>query len=119
MKSLTAAGLALALTALSAVSTPVWALDAKYEGAIKVFEATSNDAAKMKIYCTMNKLMADVGDDEKKAEAAEAQFNGFLKDLGPEFETAWSAGEGLDPESAEGKAVNDALDKLDGKCPKP
>jgi hypothetical protein len=116
MKSLSAA--ALACAALAAITTPVLALDAKYESAIKVFEATSNDAAKMKTYCTMNKLMADVGDDEKKAEAAEAQFNGFLKELGPEFETAWTSGEGLDPESADGKAINDALDKLDGKCPK-
>ena len=120
MKSSYAAGLALVFAAASAVTiTPVWAIDAKFESAIKVFEATSNDAAKMKTYCTMNKLMSDVGEDEKKAEAAEAQFNGFLKELGPDFETAWNAGEGLDPESAEGKAINAALDKLDTKCAAP
>ena len=121
MKTFYAAGLALALIAAPAVLTPAVALDAKIESAIKVFEAASGDAAKMKTYCTMNKLMTDVGDDEKKAEAAEAQFNGFLKELGADFETAWSAGEGLDPNSPEGKAINEALDKLDGKCgaPKP
>lgn len=118
MKTIAAAGLALALFTAPALVSPALALDAKIESAIKVFETTSGDAAKMKTYCTMNKLMSDVGDDEKKAEAAEAQFNGFLKELGPDFETAWSAGEGLDPESAEGKAINAALDKLDTACPK-
>ena len=118
MKTIAAAGLALALIAAPTLITPALALDGKVESAIKVFETTAGDATKMKTYCTMNKLMSDVGDDEKKAEAAETQFNGFLKELGPDFETAWSAGEGLDPESAEGKAINAALDKLDTACPK-
>ena len=114
MKTMIAAGLALSL-----LTAPAAALDAKIDSAIKVFEATSGDATKMKTYCTMNKLMTDIGDDEKKAEAAETKFNSYLKDLGPEFETAWSAGEGLNPDSPEGKAINDALDKLDAKCAAP
>ncbi len=42
---------------------------------------------------------------------------GQASNLGPDFETAWNAGENLKEDSAEAKALSDALDKLDAKCP--
>ena len=33
--------------------------------------------------------------------AAEAQIDGFVKQLGPDFETAWNAGESVDENSHE------------------
>ena len=39
-----------------------------------------------------------------------------MKELGPEFETAFEAGADLDPDSEDGKAYDAALDKLDAKC---
>jgi hypothetical protein len=39
-----------------------------------------------------------------------------MKQLGSDFETAWGLAEGLDEKSADGKAYNNALDDLAGKC---
>jgi hypothetical protein len=39
-----------------------------------------------------------------------------MKDLGADFETAWNASDGIDENSADGKALNAALDDLMGKC---
>jgi hypothetical protein len=42
----------------------------------------------------------------------------YMKELGADFETAYEAGADLDPESADGKSYDAALDKLDDKCGK-
>jgi hypothetical protein len=39
-----------------------------------------------------------------------------MKTLGPDFETAWNAGENIDETSADGKALNKAIDDLASKC---
>lgn len=112
MNRILAAGFALAV-----VASPAFAADAKIDDAVKTFEQVASDAAKLKTYCAMSKLMAETGEDEKKAQAAEPQIDGYLKELGPDFEAAWSAGEELDEKSPDAKTLNDALDKLDEKCP--
>ena len=101
---------------LCLLAAPALAADPKITAAIKVLEATAADAAKVKAYCAMTKAMEAIGDDEKKAQAAEAEIDGYFKTLGPDFETAWSAGEDLDENSADAKALNSAMEKLDGKC---
>jgi hypothetical protein len=98
------------------LATPALALDAKVEEAVKTFAAVENDPAKLQAYCDMGKTMEEVGDDEKKLEAADSKIDGYFKTLGPEFETAWNSGENVKEDSAEAKALSDALDKLDEKC---
>ena len=39
-----------------------------------------------------------------------------MKQLGPDFTTSWNTAEGLDENSADGKAYNAAVDDLSGKC---
>jgi hypothetical protein len=39
-----------------------------------------------------------------------------MKQLGKDFETAWGVAEGLNDTSPDGKAYNQALDDLSGKC---
>lgn len=108
---------AVALCGLFA--SPVLAANAAVEGAVKTFEAVGNDAAKLKVYCEMSKVMssADAADDSK-AEELDKQMDSFMKQLGPEFQTAFEAGADLDPESEDGKTYDAAMDKLDGKCGK-
>lgn len=98
------------------IASPALALDAKTEQAVKTFAAVENDPAKLKAYCDMGKTMEEVGDDEKKMEAADSKIDEYFKTLGPDFETAWNSGENLKEDSAEAKALSDALDKLDAKC---
>jgi hypothetical protein len=96
---------------------PALAANAAVESASKTFEAVAADPAKLKTYCEMSKLMASGNDeDESKAEALDKQMQGYMKDLGPDFESAFEAGADLDPDSADGKAYDAALDGLDAKC---
>jgi len=96
---------------------PALAASASVEAAIKTFEAVGNDPAKLKIYCDMSKLMSTGDDeDESKAEALDIQMQGYMKELGSDFEAAFEAGADLDPDTDDGKAYDAALDGLDTKC---
>ncbi len=66
---------------------------------------------------TIDTVAADDADDSK-SEALDKQMQTYMKDLGPDFEAAYEAGADLDPESADGKSYDAALDKLDDKCGK-
>ncbi len=101
------------------VSSPVLAANAAVESAVKTFDAVANDAAKLKVYCEMSKVMSSAdAEDDSKAEELDKQMDGFMKQLGPEFQTAFEAGADLDPESEDGKVYDAAMDKLDDKCGK-
>ena len=108
---------ACALCGLFAV--PVLAANAAVDSAVKTFDAVGGDPAKLKTYCEMSKVMssADAEDDSKAAEL-DKQMDGFMKQLGQDFQTAFEAGADLDPESADGKTYDAAMDKLDDKCGK-
>lgn len=84
--------------------------------AIATFKAVQADAGKLQTYCAMSKTMNEAG--EKEDPAIDAKIDGFMKQLGPEFETAWNSGEGVDENSPDGKALGAALDELESKCAK-
>jgi hypothetical protein len=111
-----AAQTALGLSLFAAL--PALAADPKIDAAIKTFEQVATDPARLATYCTLAKLMDETADDENKAKAAEPQIDGYVKTLGPEFDAAMSAIEGLDEKSPDAKAFDAALDKLDLLCPK-
>jgi hypothetical protein len=100
---------ALCLTALAAL-----AADSKIDSAVTTFKSVEGDAGKLKIFCEMTAAMDKAGDNPDAA--ADAQIDGFMKQLGPDFATAWSAGEGVDENSADGKKLDAALDELGNKC---
>jgi hypothetical protein len=116
-KSAAIAGLMIAAACAAA---PAAMADAKVDAAVKAFDGVAADPAKLKTFCEMSKAMAGASDeqDEKKAAALESQLEGYMKTLGPDFKTAWDSGADLDPDSADGKTMNAALDKLEGKCEK-
>lgn len=82
----------------------------------KSIEAVGTDAGKTKAYCDMSKKMDEIGDDEKKAESAGNQIDGYFKTLGQDFESAWDAGEDAADGTPEAKAFEAAMTKLDEKC---
>jgi hypothetical protein len=96
------------------MSTAALAADAKVDSAVKVFAATASDPTKLKTFCEMSEAMDTAG--EKNDSAADAKVEGYMKTLGPDFETAWNAGENIDETSADGKALNKAIDDLASKC---
>jgi hypothetical protein len=100
---------ALCLSAITAI-----AADNKIDSAVATFKTVEGDAGKLKIFCEMTAAMDKAGD--KPDAAAEAQIDGYMKQLGPEFGTAWNAGEGVDENSADGKKLDAALDELGNKC---
>jgi len=101
------------------LASPVLAANAAVESAVKTFDGVAGDAGKLKVYCEMSKVMSSAdAEDDSKAEELDKQMDGFMKQLGPDFQTAFEAGADLDPESADGKAYDAAMDKLDEKCGK-
>jgi hypothetical protein len=103
-----------AAVAACLAAAPVVAASPKVDSAIKVFKAVSTDPAKLKTFCDMSKVMDAMG--EKQDAAAEAKIQGFMKQLGTEFETAWNVGNDVNENSPDGKALNAAIDDLAGKC---
>jgi hypothetical protein len=98
---------------------PVFAANAAVDSAVKTFDAVGNDATKLKVYCEMSKVMSSAdAEDDSKAEELDKKMDGFMKDLGSDFQSAFEAGADLDPESADGKTYDAAMDKLDEKCGK-
>jgi hypothetical protein len=106
--------LAAACAAVCLAVVPAHAASPKVDAAVKVFKGVAGDANKLKTFCAMNKVMEQAG--EKEDPKLDAQIQGFMKQLGADFETAWNAAEGLDDNSADGKAFNAALDDLSAKC---
>lgn len=111
MKRILVAYVAVGLGAMVAL-----AASPQIEAAIKTIKAISGDAAKLKTFCALSKVMLAVGD--KDDPAAEKQIEGYLKQLGSDFETAWNAGDDLDENSADAKEYYAAVDALEEKCPK-
>jgi hypothetical protein len=105
----------LAAAAAVLLAVPAEAADAKVTDAIATFKAVGADKAKLDTFCAMGKDMAASG--EKGNAASDAKIDGYMKTLGKDFETAWNVGEGLDEKSDDAKALGDALDELEGKCP--
>ncbi len=92
------------------------AADPKIEAAVATFDQVSATPEKLAAYCAMVKKMEDIGDDEKKSEAASAEMEGYFKTLGPEFEEAWAAGENLADGSPDLEVLDTAMTKLDAGC---
>jgi hypothetical protein len=101
---------ALCLTAAAAV-----AADNPTDAAVATFQSVAKDPGKMKLYCEMSAIMDKAGDDPD--DATEAKIDGYVKQLGPEFQSAWDAGDNLDEDSPDGKKLDAALDELSNKCP--
>ena len=87
----------------------------KIEAAVKTFKAVAADPTKLKVFCTMDAALEAAA--KKKDKAAGPQIMQFMKQLGPEFESAWNAGDGVDDDTPDGKVFVAALDDLIDKCP--
>lgn len=87
----------------------------KIEAAVKTFKAVAADPAKLKLFCTMNAALESAA--EKKDKAAAAKIPQLIKQIGPDFEAAWNAGDDVDDDTPDGKVFVAALDELTDKCP--
>lgn len=86
------------------------------EAITSAIDATAADESKVKAYCAMAKKLAEIGDDEQKAEAAGDEIDTYFKSLGPDFEAAWNSGQDAADGSPEAAAFDAAMTKLDDKC---
>ena len=111
MKKILAAAVVVGLLVL-----PALALDPKVATAVKAFEAVAADAAKLKTYCDMSKTMGEADETDAENTDLDKKIQGFMDTLGPDVVAAFDAGEDLDPDSADGKAYDAAIEKLDGMC---
>jgi hypothetical protein len=109
MKRLLVAGAAILIGAgaLPAASPAV-------DLAIKTIESVGTDPAKLKIFCSLNKVLQESG--EKDDPAAQKQVDDLVAQLGAEFSAAWDIGDELDENSPDGQEFYGAVDALAEKC---
>jgi len=96
------------------------AADPKLEAALKSFTSVGADAEKLKTYCLMTAAMASTENatDQTQNQEIDQKIDDYIKALGQDFSDAMNLEESLDPNSADGKAYNDAVNALDAKCTK-
>ena len=102
------------LCALTLLAVPAHAASPQVEGAVQVFRSVANDPAKLATVCQLAKVMDEAGDHLDAA--TEEKIQTIVKQVGPEFETAWNLGDELDEDSPDAAAYNAALDELASKC---
>ena len=107
--------LVAAVAAVCLGATMVMAASPQIEAAMKTLGALANDPAKLKLYCDLQAEIGAMG--EKEDPVAEERIEGMIKQLGPEFETAWTAADTLDETSADAKEFYAFIDQIEGKCP--
>ena len=104
----------VACIACSLSAFPAFAASPNTEAAVKTFKAVGTDTGKLKIFCEMTKVLDARGD--KQDDAADAKIQGYIKQLGNDFEVAWIASDDADEATPDGAALRAALDDLAGKC---
>lgn len=96
-------------------TSAAYAADPKVENAVKAINAVAADPAKRAGFCEINKKMEALKEGED-SEALDAAMQAYLRKLGPEYEAAWDLAEDVNPESADGKILNEAFDALEQTC---
>ncbi len=105
----------VAAAAAVCLGATVMAASPEIEAAMKTLSAMANDPARLKLYCDLQTEIAAMG--EKEDQAAEDRIEGMIKQLGPDFEKAWTAADALDESSADAKEFYAFIDNIEGKCP--
>jgi len=99
-----------------AVASPAFA-DEKADAAIRALDALEADPAKLEPFCAIVKEMSALGEgDDVKSEELEVKMEEYLTSLGPDYASAWSIGEDLDPSSPESASLDAAFDRIEQKC---
>lgn len=87
------------------------------EKAAKAIDALADDQTKVQGYCAISKEMAGVPEtDAKKTEELGKKMDDYLTGIGADTAEAFGIAEAVDPESEEGKMIDAAFTKLEGKC---
>lgn len=87
------------------------------EKAAKAIDALADDQTKVQGYCAISKEMAGVPEtDTKKTEELGKKMDDYLTSVGADTAEAFGIAEAVDPESEEGKKIDAAFTKLEGKC---
>lgn len=98
--------------AISAGAVP--AASPAVELAIKTIEAVANDPTRLKLFCELNRLLQEHGDNEDPV--IQKRVEDLVAKLGSEFATAWEVGDELDENSEDGQEFYAAVDALAEKC---
>ena len=90
---------------------------ADINAAVKTITELTNDQTKVAGYCAITKEMAGVAEtDTAKMEAVGTKMDAYLTGLGEQYAEAFEAGEGVTPESEDGKKLEAAYTALKAKC---
>jgi hypothetical protein len=106
----------LAIAACGILATQAIAATADVETSVKTFDQIAATPKKLKAYCALANKMDEIGDDEKKVEAASAEIDHYYEILGAAFDAAWTAGADAAEGSPKAAQLEKAVENLDAKC---
>ena len=89
-------------------------MNSKVDDAVQVFRSVASDPAKLATVCQLAKVIDEAGDHLDAS--TEEKIQSIVKQVGPEFETAWNLGDDLDEDSPDAVAYDAALEELSSKC---
>lgn len=85
--------------------------------AVKTINAFAADEAKIKGYCDITKEMGAVPEtDEAKMEELGKKMDDYVTKLGEPILEAFAIAEAVDPESEDGKKIDEAFGAIEEKC---
>jgi hypothetical protein len=92
---------------------------AEVDKAAKAIDTFADDQKKVEGYCTIAKEMGTLKEgDDKKAEELTKKMDDYLASVDKDLPNAFQTAEAVDPETEDGKKVDAAFTKLEGKCTK-
>jgi hypothetical protein len=86
----------------------------RIEAAIQTFKTLAADPEKFKLFCALDAAQDAAAD--KRDTATATRVADLIKQLGPDFESAWNAADDVDDDSPDGQAFLAALEDIAGKC---
>lgn len=113
---MTVAKFAMVMAFAIAVS-PAHATSPAVEEAVKALAEIETDKSKLDPYCALIMQFSAAGQDQPKIDALAEQFDDLVRSFGPKFQAALDLHNELDDESADGKAMNTAFERIDVLCP--
>ena len=105
---------AILVTVLLLLALPSNAASPKVDAAVRVFRAVATNPAKLAIFCQLNRVLEEAGDQFDAA--TEKTVQSLVARIGPDFEAAWDLGAELDEDTPDAATYDAPVEALSSKC---
>jgi hypothetical protein len=105
---------AILVAVLLLLAHPSNAASPEVDAAVRVFRTVATNPAKLAIFCQLNRVLEEAGDQFDAA--TEETVQSLVSRIGPDFEAAWDLGAELEDDSANAATYDATVEALSSKC---